>query len=142
MKTALVTWQGQMTFNAEMDGQHVTMSTVGESGDNRGPSPSSLLLAALGGCTAMDVVLVLQKKRQPLTGLVVRVEGEQADEDPHRYTRVTVTYEVHGQGVDRAAVERAVALSDEKYCSVSATLKQPTEVCNRVVLVESTAAED
>jgi putative redox protein len=102
--------------------------------DGRGPGPMDMALAALAGCTALDVVSILRKARQPFTGLVVRAEGERAEDHPRRYTRVTVTFEVFGRGVDRGAVERAVALSDERYCSVSATFREPTEIRTVVVL--------
>ena len=124
-----------MTFDADLGGAHVLMSTRGETGDNRGPSPMDLVLAALGGCTAMDIVTVLRKKRQPFTGLTVRLRGERADCHPYRYTKIEMVYEVRGEGVDLAAVERAVELSDQKYCSVSATLREHTEITSRIELV-------
>src|SRR3972149_5853888 len=105
-----------------MGRRHIMVDASGDNGDDRGPTPMDLLLAALAGCTAMDVVSILRKSRQPFTGLVVRVDGEQAPDHPHRYTRLALTYEVHGAGVDRRAVERAVALSEERYCSVRASL--------------------
>lgn len=118
-----VTHLSGTTFDAEMAGHHVMFGD-----DGRGPGPMDLALAALAGCTAMDVASILRKSRQPFTGLVVRANGERSEEHPRRYTRVTVTYEVYGSGVDRRAVERAVALSDERYCSVSATFREPTEI--------------
>jgi putative redox protein len=135
MTTATITWLGGMTFDAESRGHHLMTDSVGGVGKDRGPTPTELLLMGLAGCTAMDVVSILQKKRQPVTGVVVRAEGEQADEHPHRFTRIVVTYEVAGEGVELAAVERAVALSEDKYCSVAATLREPTEILTRIVLV-------
>lgn len=129
VKDVTVTHLSGSTFDAEMAGQHVMFGN-----DGRGPGPMDLALAALAGCTAIDVASILRKSRQPFTGLVVRAEGERAEDHPRRYTRVTVTYEVHGAGVDRAAVERAVQLSDERYCSVSATFRQPTDIRTVVVL--------
>lgn len=128
-KVVTVTHLAGSTFDAEMAGHHVMFGT-----DGRGPGPMDMALAALAGCTAIDVASILRKSRQPFTGLVVRAEGERAPDHPRRYTRVTLTYEVFGAGVDRAAVERAVALSDERYCSVSATFRAPTEVRTAIVL--------
>ena len=136
MKEATVTWLTRMTFDADLDGHHVFMDARGDHGDNRGPTPTSLLLASLAGCTAMDVVSILRKKRQPFTGLVVRVEGEQMPDHPHKFEKITLVYEVHGEGVDLAAVERAVELSDEKYCSIAASLRGETDIDTRVVLVD------
>jgi len=129
VKDVTVTHLSGATFDAEMAGHHVMFGN-----DGRGPSPMDLALAALAGCTAIDVASILRKSHQPFTGLVVRAEGERADDHPRRYTRVTVTYEVHGSGVDRGAVERAVALSDERYCSVSATFREPTEIRTAIVM--------
>lgn len=136
-KSASVVWLNDQTFVAEMGPHHVLMDSAPAGRASYGPSPMDLALSALAGCTAMDVVSILKKKRQPLTGLVVRVEGERAADHPRRYTKVTVTYEVHGNGLNPAAVQRAVELSDEKYCSVSATFRESAEVVSRIEIIES-----
>lgn len=133
-KQATVTWLKGMTFDAHMGDHHIVMDAGGDNGDNRGPTPVTLTLAALGGCTAMDVVSILRKKRQSFDDVVVRIEGVQAEGHPHRFTEIVMTYEVTGEGVDPKAVARSVALSEEKYCSVSATFKEHTEVATRVVV--------
>ncbi|MFN2114466.1 MAG: OsmC family protein [Anaerolineae bacterium] len=133
-KNVSVTWLTGMTFDAEVGDHHVFMDSSGDSGDNRAPSPVLLSLAAVGGCTAMDVVSILRKKRQPFDSLVVHVEAEQAPGHPHRLTDVVMTYEVTGEGVDPKAVARSVDLSEEKYCSVSSTFKEQTNVLTRVVV--------
>ena len=136
MKEATVTWLTRMTFDADVDGHHLIMDARGASGDDRGPTPTGLLLAALAGCTAMDVVSILRKKRQPFTGLTIKIEGEQMADHPHRFEKIVMVYQVHGEGVDLAAAERAVELSDEKYCSIAATLRGGTEIETRVEVVE------
>jgi len=92
-------------------------------GHDAGFSPMELLLTALGGCTGMDVISILRKKRQHVTGLEVQVEGVRADEHPRVYTEIWVKFIVTGHHVDPAAVERAIELSRDKYCGVSATLR-------------------
>ena len=118
-----------------MGGHHVMIDGGAGHGDDRGPTPMSLVAAALAGCTAMDVISILRKERQPVNGLVVRVAGEQSPDHPRRYTRLEVTYEVHGEGLDRRAIERAVALSSERYCSVQATLQDPPQIDQQIEIV-------
>ena len=86
-----------------------------------GPSPMEMLLVGLAGCTAVDVVHILSRQRQPLTGLKVNVRGERASDYPMVYTHITIEYVVQGD-VDEDKLERAIALSEEKYCSASAML--------------------
>ena len=140
-KHAEVTWLTGMTFDARSGQHHLMLDSAPTPEASRGPGPMDLLLVALAACTAMDVVSILQKARQPLTGLVVRAEGERATEHPRRYTRVTLVYEVHGTGLDRAQVERAVNLSEEKYCSVSGSLKEQVAIDTRIELDEPMPAD-
>lgn len=137
-KSAAVTYLADGVFVAEMNGQHVFIDNGGGHGSDGRPSyaagPMDLLLAAIAGCTAIDVSDILRKARQPFTKLIVHADGERAADHPRRYTAVTLTYEVHGD-VDPKVVDRAVQLSDEKYCSVSATFKLPCEVRTVVRLV-------
>lgn len=93
--------------------------------DGKGDSamrPAELIPIAVAGCTAMDVVSILRKKRQPMTAYEVRASGHQVDEHPNNFTRIDVIHVVEGEGVDGDAVFRAVQLSATKYCSVGATL--------------------
>jgi putative redox protein len=98
----------------------------------RGPSPMQAVLMALCGCTSVDVVSILQKKRQPLSGLRVTAEAEQAAEPPRVFTRIRLTYAVRGK-LSRKAVEDAVALSKNKYCSVSKMLERAAEIDYAIV---------
>lgn len=137
-KQAAVTYVADGVFVAAMGAQHVFIDNGGGHGADGRPSyaagPMDLMLAAIAACTAIDVVDILKKARQPFTKLIVHADGDRAAEHPRRYTSVTLTYEVHGD-VDPKVVERAVHLSDEKYCSVSATFKLPCEVRTVVRLV-------
>lgn len=139
MKTAVVTWLDGLAFDAEARGHHVTVDTDGDEGRHRGPTPVELLLMSLACCSGMDVVSILKKKRQPITGVRVRAEGERAADHPRRFERIHLAYEVSGPGVERAAAERAVELSKETYCSVSATLS--AEITVSVEIVDDSAVE-
>lgn len=101
-----------------LEGRTRAGATTAIDGDGRaGPSPTLLLLEAVGACSAIDVVDILRKGRQPLQGLRVELSGDRREDPPRRYTRLRLTFRVRGD-VDRRKVERAVALSLERYCSV------------------------
>ena len=137
MADVRVTWVQGEQFVASGGGGH---SIVLDAPDGRvtwqGFKPSELLLAALGGCTAVDVIDILRKKRQRVSGLRVTVRGEQRDEHPRAFERIVVHFEVRGQGVAEAAVERAIGLSEERYCSVAATLRGVAEITTSFTIVE------
>ncbi len=99
-------------------------------------SPAETLLAAVGGCSAWDVVEILRKQRQPVSGVELRIEGHQRDAAPWAFTTIRVSYVIRGRGVDPAAVERAVRLSNEKYCSVIATVRGVAEIESEIELIE------
>ena len=127
---AKVTWQGRMTFTGSADsGFPVQLGTdpaVG--GDNDGTRPMELIAMGLAGCTAMDVISILQKKRQEVTGFEVRVHTERADEHPKVFTHIIIEYLVEGRNVDPAAVERAMELSETKYCPAQAMLGKVVQI--------------
>jgi putative redox protein len=109
-------------------------------GENSGFRPMELLLVGLAGCTAMDVISILQKKRQDVTAFEVRVlEAERAADHPRVYTKITLEYVVTGRGIDRVAVERAVTLSEEKYCSAQAMLGEVAEITHQITVLEAEA---
>jgi len=125
---ATVRWTSGLDFAATTgSGGVVTMNTTPEHGV-RGPSPMETLLAALGGCTGIDVVSILQKMHAPLEGLEIRVAGERAETHPRVFTRITVEYVFTGPALQTAQVQRAVELSHERYCSVSAMLRKAADV--------------
>ena len=97
-------------------------------GGNTAVRPTELLLIGLGGCSGMDVVSVLRKKRQDVRGLEITVRGERAEDYPQRFTDITIEFAVTGRNISEEAVKRAVDLSMEKYCSVKATLEGSTKV--------------
>ncbi len=121
VKTASVTLEGgELRFVARAGSGHALVLDDGR-GDT-GIRPAELVPLALAGCTAMDVISILRKKRQDVTGYEVRAEGVQMDAHPHAFTRVDVVHVVSGRSVDVEAVRRAIELSATKYCSVGATL--------------------
>ncbi len=97
-------------------------------GRDTGPRPTELLLIALGGCTGMDAISILRKKKQRVTSFEMDIKGTRAEGHPGRLTDVEIEYVVRGRGVDEAAVKRAVELSMEKYCSVKFTLEERTKI--------------
>lgn len=99
-----------------------------EDREDSGPAPMEFLLIGLCGCTGMDVVSILQKKRQPFTDLQIEATAERADEHPKVYVKIHLEYVVTGEGVDPRAVERSIELSQTKYCSASAMLSETAEI--------------
>lgn len=130
---------GGMAFVGHGPSQHYLVMDGREPGTEepqRAPGPMEVLLMALGGCTGMDVVSILRKKRVPFTGVEVRIHGERAPEHPRRYTAIRVEYVVTGRDLPRKAVEDAARLSFEKYCSVAASLRGGVELAYEVTLQE------
>jgi putative redox protein len=120
MQTATVKWiDGQQFVAISPSGHALAIDSDRQS--NKAPGPMELLLLALGACTATDVVIILEKKRQKLESLEVICSGERAPEPPSVWTRLEVLYRLRGR-LEEEAVKRAIELSEEKYCSVSATL--------------------
>jgi putative redox protein len=103
-------------------------ATKAVGGHDAGVNPMELLLTALAGCTAMDVISILRKKKQDVTGLEVQVEGTRGDEHPKVYTDITVHFIVTGRYVKPAAVERAIELSRDKYCGAATTLRHTAAI--------------
>jgi putative redox protein len=97
-------------------------------GANSGSSPKELLLLALGGCTSMDVIPILQKKRSPVEGYELHIKANVAEEHPQVFTEIHLEYVFYGEGINPADVERAIELSTTKYCSVSAMLKASVKI--------------
>ena len=102
-------------------------------------SPMQAVLAAVGGCTGMDVIGILRKMRQDVTGYSLEVNGERRDEHPRVYTAIEIVHRVRGRGLKPASVAEAIRLSDEKYCSVHAMLKPTVAMTSRFEIVEDAA---
>ena len=103
---------------------------------NSAPSPMELLLLALGSCTAVDVVSILKKKREDVTAYRVEVQGQRREENPRGYTRMEVHHIVTGHDISARSVAQAVELSEQKYCSVAATLRPTAEIVSSYEIIE------
>ncbi len=108
---------------------------------NSAATPMELLLLALGGCTGVDVISILQKKRQHVTDYRIEVSGERRDDHPRAYTRLFVKHIVRGRSVSERAVARAIELSDTKYCSVAASLRGTAEIISSYEIIEDDVAQ-
>jgi putative redox protein len=141
MDTIRVRWSSNRQFVGWNERGHgVVMDAKAEyKGEGTGPRPVELVLYALGGCTAMDVVSVLEKKRQAVTGVELVVTGTQREDDyPHYYEDVNVEYVVTGRNVSEAAVVRAIDLSESKYCSVKGMFGPQVRVTTSYRIVDET----
>ena len=105
-------------------------------GHDAGVRPLEMLLLGMGGCTAYDVVHILQKGRQPVEGCTVELEAERADEEPRVFTRIQVKYVISGRGLDADKVERAVELSTDKYCSATIMLGKTADITHEIEIVD------
>ncbi|HTW48608.1 MAG TPA: OsmC family protein [Acidobacteriaceae bacterium] len=123
---ASVEWSEGMFYDGKSQSGHI-LHFDASADHHTGMSPMEAVLTALCGCTSMDVVSILQKKREPLTSLTVTADAEQAAEPPRVFTRIHLTYRIHGS-VSRKAAEDAVALSKNKYCSVSKMLEKSAAI--------------
>ena len=132
MTEATAVWIDHHRFVGEASSAH---GIVVDGDKKSGPSPMELVLIGLCGCTGYDVASILTKKREPFTGLEVRAEAERAPEPPTVYTQIKLVYRVAGK-VSRKAVEDAVRLSKEKYCSVSAMLEKTAHITSEIELVD------
>jgi putative redox protein len=97
-------------------------------GHNTGPRPMELLLLGAGGCSGMDVISILKKKKQEVTGLEIKVKGKKAEDYPKKFTHITLEFIIKGRDISEEAVKRAIELSMNKYCSVKATLEGAAKI--------------
>ena len=127
-KTARVVWVEKQQFVGIDSSKHSVVLSGQDEENGIGISPSELLLLALGGCASYDVVSILKKKRQRLTGLEVAVTGVQDEDPPWTFRQIQVQYRVRGKGRRRKAVHDAVRPAEQKHCSVAATLRATVEI--------------
>lgn len=135
-----VRWSGEgMSFIAETGSGHLLVMDGAPDGGGRNlaPRPMETVLAGSGGCTAYDVVVILKKSGQDVTGCDVRLEAERASTDPKVFTRVHYRFTVRGRNLKKNVVEQAVRLSHEKYCSATAILAKTAEITRELEIVDA-----
>jgi len=135
-----VRWSGEgMSFLAETGSNHlVTMDGAPDGGGrNLAPRPMEMVLVGTGGCTAYDVVVILRKSGQAVTGCDVKVTSERAETDPKVFTKIHMHFVVRGKGLKRNVVEHAIRLSHEKYCSASIMLGKTAEITKDFEIIEA-----
>ncbi len=133
---AKVSWRQDRQYDGESgSGHHLVMD--GDPAHQAGASPMELVLIALCGCSSMDVVSILSKKREPFTSLTVTAEAEQAPEHPRTFTHIRLTYHLNGK-ISPKAAEDAVALSSNKYCSVSKMLEKSATIDHVITFGDDT----
>ena len=126
-----------MAFESEINGHKLIVDAEPlAGGENRGPKPKLLMLSALGGCTAMDIVAILKKMRVDIEGLNVIVEGDLTEEHPKHFTRMHIIYEFKGKNLPPDKLRKAIDLSAEKYCGVSAVYRKALELTSEIRIVD------
>ena len=135
---ATVTWKGGMEFGGKADSGFVVplAARKEEGGTGEGFKPMELIAVGLGGCTAMDVISILEKKRQQVTKFEVQVSTKRASEHPRVFTSILLTYKITGKEIDPSAVERAIILSAEKYCPAQAMLSKAVEIETKYEIIQ------
>lgn len=136
---ATVKWNGKMAFTGAPDSGHSVLMDAYEhvGGEDNGPRPTELVLMGLGGCTAMDVISILDKMKQEVTDFEIKVHADKAEVHPKVFTHIVLEYIVTGRNIDRGAVEKAVMLSETKYCSVQAMLRKSADIEIKITINEA-----
>ena len=130
-----VGWIDKMAFETEINGHKIVIDANEKVGGlDRGPRPKPFMLLSLAGCTAMDVISILGKMRVELDDFKVKVTGDLTEEHPKHFYRMHVTYEFWGKDLPMAKLEKAVKLSEERYCGVSAVYKKAMDLSSEIVV--------
>jgi putative redox protein len=139
MVEAKMKWAGGLRFDGNSLFGHpiTTDASLSAGGDESGYKPTELLLFGLAGCTGIDVVTILKKMRQDVSGLEIEIKGHQPEQFPKPFNRIEVKYIFKGKNLDRDKVEQAVQLSEEKYCSVSQSLKGIANIIPTIEIQEA-----
>lgn len=132
-----MSWTDKIAFEADMDGHKVVIDASEEvGGSDLGPRPKKLMLTALAGCTGIDVVMILKKMKVEFEAFNVIVEADVTDEHPKHYNKMKIVYQFKGKNLPLAKLEKAVKLSEEKYCGVSAVYNKAIEMSTEIRIVE------
>jgi putative redox protein len=132
-----IDWLDKMAFSTKINGHEIILdASVEGGGDDRGPRPKGLMLVALAGCTGMDVVSILKKMRVDVEAFSVRVVGELTEEHPKYFTGLKVIYEFKGKDLPMDKLQKAISLSEERYCGVSASYRKGMEINTEIIVVD------
>jgi putative redox protein len=132
-----VNWNGGMSFSSLINGHKIVVDAKEEfGGQDKGPRPKALMMLALAGCTGMDVVSILEKMRVELEDFNVRIESELTNEHPKHYTKMHIVYEFKGKSLDTEKLKKAIDMSQDKYCGVSASYKKAMEVSYEIKIID------
>ncbi len=132
-----IVWTGGMSFEADVENHKFILDAPADvGGENKGPRPKPLMLVALAGCTGMDVVSILNKMRVEYEGFRVYVESELTEEHPKQYEYMKVIYEFKGKNLPMDKIEKAVSLSENRYCGVNAVYKKAIPVTSEIRVIE------
>lgn len=137
MYNVKTSWNNKMAFDSHIDNHTVRIDASGELGDDTGPSPKKLLLASLAGCTGMDVVSLLKKMRVDITGFEIDIEADLTEDHPIVFSEIRMLYRFYGQNLDTTKIEKAVSLSQERYCGVSEMLRKNSPIHYRIAYTDS-----
>jgi putative redox protein len=136
-ETVTTKWLNNMAFVSEINGHKILLDANTEAGgENSGPRPKLLMLTALGGCTAMDVISILKKMHVEVEKFNVIVEGDLTEEFPKHFFKMHVIYEFTGKNLPMDKLQKAISLSEEKYCGVSAVYKKAIEMTSEIKVIE------
>jgi putative redox protein len=132
-----INWLENMAFEAEVNGHKIMLDAADAvGGENRGPRPKPLMMVALAGCTGMDVMSILKKMRVEVDGFNIFVEGDLTEEHPKQFSQMQIVYEFKGSDLPLDKLEKAVNLSQEKYCGVSAMYKKAFGITSEIRITE------
>lgn len=135
-KDISISWKKDMAFEADIDGHKVMMDAAeAVGGQNQGPTPKPLLLASLGGCTGMDVISLARKMRQDVESFDIELQSEILDDFPQNYLSIKLIYKFKGNDLDPKKIQKAVDLSQNRYCGISATLRDSVKLSYEVVIL-------
>jgi putative redox protein len=131
-----VKWNDKMSFESDIDGHKIVIDALPESGgEGKGPRPKPFMLLALAGCTGMDVISILRKMRVEPEYFNIKIEAEVSEEHPKKYTDITVIYQFKGKNLPQDKLEKAISLSEEKYCGVSAVYREAIKMNYKIEIL-------
>jgi putative redox protein len=135
--STVLRWKSGMAFEAEVDGYKIMVDAVPESGgQNMGPRPKPLIMASLAGCTAMDVISILNKMRVEVDDFSINTEGDLTEEHPKHFTSIHLIYTFKGKDLPLDKLQKAISLSEERYCGVWATLRKAMTITYEIKILD------